>query len=299
MNAGLALGLLASALWGSVFAAGRYLVDARGLDPLFVGALRFNGGAAAVMAFLLLRGQKAALRDAACELPLLSVLGAVGIFGMGAMVFLSAQHTASINTSIIINANPIFIALFAPLIGERVPLLRVLGLLVGLLGCVVIGLGDMIGGGSGGNDLLGCALAMLGACFWAAYTVFGKGVSQRRGGLPAAAWCLLTGALLYVPVAALRGGLTALEPGELAVALYLAVGPTAIAMPAWYRALELVDANVLGPTQYVATLVGTLLGRALLGEKLGRAFLGGGAAVIAGLWLATRPAGEARATDAS
>lgn len=285
---GLLYGLLASALWGGVFPCGRYLVDLRHLDPLLVGSLRFGIGAAAAAAFLWLRGGGPELRRATREGPLLAALGAVGIFGMGCLVFFSVRYTASINCTVILNANPVFIALFAPLVGERVPALRVVGLLLGLAGCATIGLGDLAGLLAGSNDLLGCSLAAGGACCWAAYTVFGKGVAQRRGGLAAATLSLVAGALLYLPLLATRGPLPRLTAAEVAVALFLGLGPTATAMLLWYRAVELVDANVLGPTQYVATLIGTLLGWGLLGERMGPAFVAGGAAILVGLALAVR-----------
>lgn len=287
---GLTLGLLASLLWGTVFAAGRYLVDVRGIDPMFVAALRFNLGWIAAISYLMLSGRSRDLKRAAAEWPRIAGLGALGIFCMGSGVFLAVQFTSSINAGIIVNANPVFIALFAPLIGERVPLLRTAGLLVGLAGCVLVSLGDLAGTPGGSNDLLGCAFATLSACSWAAYTVVGKGISQRLGGLETGALALFFGGLLYLPVVALKGAWQPLNGSELAVAVFLGVGPSAFSMLIWYKALEYVDANVLGPTQYFATLVGTFLGWSLLGEKIGLAFMLGGAAIILGLWLATRPA---------
>lgn len=293
---GLLLGLLASLMWGAVFAAGRYLVDVRGLDPMYVGALRFNIAWVAAFAWLAMTGKTRSLLAAAKEMPLISLLGLLGIFTMGSGVFLALQNTASINAGIIANANPIFIALFAPLVGERVPLVRTLGLLIGLAGCILVSLGDLAGVQGGSNDLLGCAFATLAATSWAAYTVLGKGVSNRRGGLEVGALALLAGGLLYLPVVAFRGSAQPLDGTELAVAIFLGVGPSAIAMMAWYKALEYVEANVLGPTQYFATLVGTVLGWWLLRESIGVTFIGGGVAIVIGLWLATRPAKVASAS---
>ena len=286
---GMALGLVASVMWGTVFVAGRYLVDVRGLSPMYVAALRFNIGAAAAVLFMLATGKASRLRDAARELPLLIALGAIGIFGMGSCVFLSLRYTASVNTSIITNATPIFIALFAPLIGERVPPVRVLGLLLGLVGCVAISLqGGAEGLAGGNNDLLGGLIGVGAAVSWAAYTVLGKGVSNRRDGLACATICLAAGGLLYIPVVAATHGFSALDGKELAAAVFIGVGPSAVAMLSWYKALQYVDANVLGPTQYVATLVATVLGWLLLGESIGTAFVIGGGAIALGLWLATR-----------
>ena len=136
---GLALGSLASVLWGSVNVCARYLVDSRGLDPMFVASVRFCSGALVALGFMILTGRGGQLRAATRELPLLLLLGAIGIFAMGSMVFLSARYTASVNSAVILNANPLFIALLAPLAGERVPWLRRLGvLLLELAGLLVL-----------------------------------------------------------------------------------------------------------------------------------------------------------------
>jgi drug/metabolite transporter (DMT)-like permease len=71
--------------------------------------------------------------------------------------------------------------------------------------------------------------------------------------------------------------------------IYLGIIPTAVAMLIWYRALQLVDASVLGPTQYVAPVGSSLLGWWLLGEGIGLAFLGGAVGILVGVYLATKP----------
>lgn len=299
VTAGLALGFLASVLWGNVNVSARYLVTLRGLDPLYVGLLRFGSGALLAVLFLLASGQRRELQRAAPEWPLLVALGAVGIFAMGSMVFLSARYTASINSAIILNANPLFIVALAPLVGERVPLSRWAGVLVGLGGCALISLGAAEGREPGLNDALGCTLAAIGALCWASYTVMGKGVTQRRGGLGSAAISLLGGAGLFLVVVLLRHSARPLALPEAAVALYLGAGPTAAAMLAWYRALEYVDASLLGPTEYVAMLVGTVLGWLLLGERIGLSFVLGAAAIVVGLVLATHGAHRVEERDSA
>src|SRR6056297_3059367 len=132
---GLLLGLAASALWSSVFVAARYATAARGVDPILTAALRFSIGAAAAVIFLAVSGRWGRLMDATEDLLPLTGLGAVGIFGMGVFVFISASLTSSINGALILNANAIFIADFALLLGERVPPVRFIGLIIGLVGC--------------------------------------------------------------------------------------------------------------------------------------------------------------------
>jgi drug/metabolite transporter (DMT)-like permease len=100
----------------------------------------------------------------------------------------------------------------------------------------------------------------------------------------------MVGAALLIATSLAHGVSLSIGWREGLALLHLGIVASAAAMLMWYRALELVDANVLGPTQYVAPVFATLLGWALLGEPLSWSFLGGAIAIVIALWLATRPA---------
>ena len=143
------------------------------------------------------------------------------------------------------------------------------------------------------SNVLGSLAALGGAICWAAYTVAGKRYVRRHGGPETATITLVAGAVMLIVVAlARRPELSLATPEWLAIA-WLGVFPTTVAMLMWYAALELVDASVLGPTQYIAPPLATLLGWWLLGEPLTWTFVAGAIAVVIAVWLATRPvAGE-------
>lgn len=295
---GLLLGLIASALWSSVFVAARYATAARDVDPILTAALRFSIGAAVAVLYLAVVGRWGRLMNAARDLLPLTGIGAVGIFGMGVLVFVSASLTTSINGALILNANAIFIAVFAMFLGERVPPLRFVGLIIGLAGCAIIVMGrtppqelPVI------NNVLGSLAALGGAICWAAYTVAGKRYVRRHGGPETAAITLVAGAVMLIIYALARRPDLALGAPEWLAIAWLGVFPTTIAMLMWYAALELVDASVLGPTQYVAPPLATLLGWALLGESLTWTFVAGAVAVVVAVWLATRPAPSEQAPE--
>ncbi len=289
---GLLLGLIASALWASVFSAARYATAARGLDPILTAALRFGIGAVGAVVFLALSGHLGRLKDAACDLVPLSAIGAVGIFAMGLLVFISASLTSSINGALLLNSNAVFIAVFAIFAGERVPLLRFVGLIIGLAGCGVIVLGQTPPQELPvASNVLGSLAALGGAICWAAYTVAGKRYVRRHGGLVTSTITLIAGAVMLAIVAAARRPAFDLGLNEWLAVLWLGIFPTTIAMLMWYAALEYVDASVLGPTQYIAPPLATLLGWWLLGEPLSWSFALGAAAIVIAVWLATRPVG--------
>jgi len=291
---GVLLGLLASACWATTFVAARYVTYVRGVDPIYTAAFRFSVGAVVATAYIVLSGRWQNLVKAASDLRGLATLGAIGIFGMGVLVFLSANLTTSINSSLIMNSNAIFIAVLAIAAGERVPALRFVGLIIGLAGCAAIVVGTAPPQPlPPPNNVLGSLAAMGGAICWAMYTVLGKPLVRRYGGAEVATGTLIFGAAMLSILALAHGPVPSLEWPEAVVGVYLGIVPTAVAMLIWYQALELVDANVLGPTQYLAPLGSSVLGWWLLGESIGLAFIGGAAGILVGVYLATKPvAGE-------
>ena len=287
---GLAYGLTASFLWGTVFVVARYLVDVRLLDPYYMAALRFGVGGLFALGWVWVQlGTEKVLAARSFTWPILA-LAAVGPCGLGVFVFISAQYTTSINSSLIVNSNAIFIALFALLIGERMNWLRFSGLWIGLVGCgIVIFSAAPEQPLPPSNNLLGGMAALGGAVCWAAYTAFGKGLVRRLGGEVASAWCILGGGLMLAVLAVLQGGVRPLTGLELLAVAYMAIGPTAIAMGLWYKALELVDSSALGPSQYIAPLVSVILGWLLLCEPIGPSFVVGCTVSLLGVYMATRP----------
>lgn len=292
---GLLLGVGASLLWSSVFVAGRYVTTERGVDPVLTATARFTIGACGALIYLALTGRWSRLRRAFAGVLPLSILGAIGIFAMGLLVFISTSLTTSINGAIILNSNAVFIGVFALFIGERVPAMRFVGLVLGLAGCALIALGEPPAQALPvASNVLGSLAALGGALCWAAYTVWGKRYVRLYGGLEAATVTLMAGAVLLIVTSLARGVSLSIGWREGLALLHLGVVASAAAMLMWYRALELVDANLLGPTQYIAPPFATLLGWALLGEPLSWSFLGGAVAIVIALWLATRPARRPR-----
>ncbi len=287
---GLAYGLSASALWGTIYVVARYLIEVRGLDPYYTAAVRFSlGGVFALGYVLATAGRKQVLAAGEFTWQILA-LSAAGTFGLGALVFVSAQYTTSINSSLIVNSNAIFIAVFAVMIGERVPWLRFAGLFVGVAGCSIVMLGSAPPQPlPPSNNALGGLAAFGAALCWAAYTAFGKSVVRKLGGLVTSAWTIVCGGVMLAAVAVARGAVRPLTGLELLAITYMALAPTAIAMCLWYKALEHVESSVLGPSQYIAPLVSVVLGWVLLQEPLGPTFVIGGLLVLLGVYMATKP----------
>ncbi len=106
---GLLYGVIASALWSSVFVAARYVTVIRGVDPYYTAALRFGSGAIVAVVYLLVAGKARGLLADRRDVGWMILLGGIGIFGMGELVFISSTLTSSINSALLLNANAVFI----------------------------------------------------------------------------------------------------------------------------------------------------------------------------------------------
>lgn len=285
---GIALGLVSSVAWGTTVSVARYLTDVRHVHPLVLTASRFVLASLILLAYVVLRGQARLLLRSMDSAPRFALLGLLGVVAMGGMIFTATRYTYSINAVLIMNSNGIFIAALAFLAGETVPRIRFLGLVVGLLGCSLAVAGRIGFQVGGENDLLGAALSLGAAVSWAIYTLVGKGVARQWGGLVATTSSLAFGAVTMAAIV-LASGLDLVLVGiEFWLVLYVAVVPTALAFVCWYVALEHVPANLIGPLQYVAPVVGILIGNMVLHEPVRLTFALGTGLVFAGVWLATR-----------
>lgn len=294
----LALGILASVAWSTVFVLGRLTISRHDTDPVVLGLYRFGIGGLLLVAVMIATGRWRALGAFAREPLSFLLLGLTGGFGMGFFVFLALSHTSSITVQIIMNSNPVLIVPLSLIVGERVGLGKVGGVALGVLGCLLVlwGVPPKVALNNPDHALGGVLAALSGLC-WAAYTVFGRDVVRRHGGLTTTTLCMLIGgAAFLVACLVLRKDLVLSREGAL-VGLYLAVVPTAIGFTAWYVALEKLPANVLGPLQFIVPVVGVALAIVILRERLTGLIVLGGALALLGVYCSTRATPPSKETE--
>ncbi|MBM4034794.1 MAG: DMT family transporter [Planctomycetes bacterium] len=285
----LILGTLACVSWSTVFVFGRQTISQHATDPVVLGFYRFGitGVVLLAGALALRRGRDllALLREPGRVL----FLGLTGGFAMGFFTFLALKHTHSIIVQLIMNSNPVLIVPLSLLVGERVGVGKACGVVLGVVGCILV-----LGGVSQGqlhenpHHVLGGVLAALSGLAWAAYTVFGRSVVQRHGGLVTTTLSMLIGGAAFLAACLAMGkGLAISWPGAL-TGVYLAIVPTVFGFTAWYVALKDLPANVLGPLQFIVPIGGVALAIVLLREELTPLMLLGGVLALGGVYLSTR-----------
>jgi drug/metabolite transporter (DMT)-like permease len=262
---------LASAfLWSTTFVCGRYLLGDGLVDPISLSFIRFAIGGGILFGLGILFFRKKLLSVSPADLFKLGGLGLLGVVGMSVFLFYGQEKTTAINSSMIMQVNPVIILFAGLLIGETIGKKQIVGIALSLLGCfMILNIISLDGFNYEPSHVKGDALVFLSALCWAAYSVFGKKLVKKVGGYSATTWAMLFGALelllfrLFLP-------LDYHLPGNLfpwTIIVYLAVFPTAVAFFAWYEAMDKIDLSLLSVMQYLTPVFTIFLSWLFLGEK--------------------------------
>lgn len=289
-------------LFGSAFTSSKVLVAS--VPHEVAAALRFGGGALVLLVLLAVLGRRSgsapltrgqALRAAG--------VGLIGVFAYNLLFFWGLSLAPSIDGSVIVPVlSPVIVAV-ALLVtgGERASRRRLAGLGVGVAGAVLFFLGAGGGGaGSGGSRLVGDLVFLLGAVAWAVYSIASKKLLTGMDPLRATTIGTVTGALaLAVPAVPAASGVDwAAVPGSAwANAVYLAVGPTAVAYLCYYRGLRSVSPSTATVVMFTVPVFGATGGVLFLGESFGVVQLAGAVVMLAGALVAVT-AGRRRTATA-
>jgi len=281
-------GATASILWSTVFVAGRYLCDVMGMHPTLVAFLRFfNAGIIAIL-YILITGKAKSLKALIDQPIMISILGFIGIFGMGSAVFLALKLSTAVDVSIIMNSNPIFIVPLAILIGESITPLKFVGTIIGLFGCLLVINGSLTEFGIINSEhLIGNLVALVSALCWAIYTIMGKKIVRKHGGLTITSLNMIIGSVPLFILCISLGQLSIPSLKEFLIIEYLAIFPTAIGFIFWYKALENIDANQLGPLQYLVPVGTAIISIFTLDEEIKLASIIGMLLIFFGIYLST------------
>ncbi|HET9918604.1 MAG TPA: DMT family transporter [Ktedonobacteraceae bacterium] len=271
-----------SVIWGIPYLFIKIAVQE--LDPAVVVLARV-GIAAAVL--LPVAAQRGVLRQVGKRWLAVAGLACVQIAGPFLLISYGEQHIASSLTSLLIAADPLLVALFALRFapGERVTGPRLLGLLIGMGGVVVL-LGLDVGGDQ--QRLLGAFLVLLAATGYAASALLIK--LPAIAALPSlgvvALECLTT-TIVVLPVAVTRLPNKLPSPEVIVSLLVLGLICTALAYLIFFALVAEVGASRGTVITYVNPAISVLLGVSLLGEPLNAAIIVGFLLIIAGSWLST------------
>ena len=175
----------------------------------------------------------------------------------------------------------ILIAYF--LLGEKVPLKNIIGLIIAFIGIAILSGNPNLEG-----KMLGVLLVLSGAFLWSLAQVFAKDVSEKIGGLALTAWLgIFSGPQCIIASYFIEGNtfdfITNATTQAWIIVIYLAVGMNVIGYSCWYSVLSRNPVNNVMSVLLLFPITGLLTSIFILGETPNTYAYFGGAIIISGV----------------
>ncbi len=225
--------------------------------------------------------------------PVMAILGALGIGAFNTLLYSGLQTTTALNSMLIQSAQPALILMLGGLVmRDRTSARQIAGVLVSLAGVlIVIARGDLA--------LLlalrlnaGDAIIAFAVLLWALYSVL---LRKRPPVHPLSflAASIMVGLVVIAPVYLMElasGRRIVPETGSALAIAYVSIFPSFLAYLFFNRGVELIGSAATAQFMNVMPLMGAGLAMLFLGETLHLFHVAGLTLVLAGIWVAGRPA---------
>ncbi len=268
--------------WGSTFAAIKVGLDY--CPPILFSGIRSVIGGLVVAAVAAWSGRSLNLRGHVAGYALITLFNVIGFFGVQT---LAIQHLPSGLAAVLIYVQPVLTGvLAAPLLGESLAPVKLIGLLLGFAGIVVVSIGAVQGHVSGP----GIGLAIVAALFWSIGTIVFKREAERIDAWWAVAVSFVVGGVVLTVAGGLTEGVAITWSPAFGWALaYSSLIGTALAWGLWFLLVGSGEASRAAAYIFFVPLVSLVVGAVLLGETLDLSLLLGAALVVVGVFLVNRP----------
>ena len=258
-------------IWGTTYLGIRIALET--IPPLLMASMRWIAAGGLLIVMLALRGERLPARR---EWPSLAILGILLLgFGNGAVVW-AEQTVPSGLTAVLVATSPFWMVGIDALMpdGEAIALRRVLGLVIGFGGIVMLVWPELHFDGSGGGFLGGVIAAQIACVGWAVGSSYarkrGRGDARGENVLATAAFEMLLGgiALLIVSLALHETARLTFTPRTTGALLYLIFVGAIGGFSAYAYALKHLPVATVSLYAYVNPIIAVVLGALVLGEPL-------------------------------
>jgi drug/metabolite transporter (DMT)-like permease len=272
--------LVLAAIWGASYMFIK--IGVRDFSPAMVSWVRVALAAGVLGGLAAARGVLTGLSG---RWKVLALVGIVQVAGPFILIAAGEQEISSSLAGILVTSAPLFTALLAIWIDaeERSHGLRLIGVLLGFAGVVVL-LGVDLGGS--GDELLGGLAVVLAGL---GYAMGGFLVKHRLSDAPAvgvAAWVMVASTVVLLPFAIQSFPDEAPGAGPIAAIAALGVLGTGIAFAIFYELIATVGPARSFIVTYLAPGFAVVYGATLLDETITLSTIAGLMLILAGSWLA-------------
>lgn len=292
-NAVRALLVLLFVIWSNSFTAIKHLRQI--LSPMELVLARFLPVSIICLVYLALDGKR--LRESVTLLRTswirLIALGFFGGIGYNYFLYLGQSEIKPGAAALLTTLAPLFTLLLAiPLLKEKVPVRRVMGIIVAFLGLYVVvrwgrvGLGRVTG--ISHAEVKYALIAALAPLSWSIYTIIGKDLVKRSSPVTVTYLALIIGT---VPLLLRADGgffrtIASMDHSHWIALAYLSLFCTIIGFWIWVLGLKHLPATSVASFVYLNPPFAALFGWLLFDEEITVMFLAGSAVVLAGLYMA-------------
>ena len=291
--------ILVAAVWGSTWAVGRFLsyglddANRASMGPATSAWLRYVFAVIAFMAWCWLYRDKGGPRflpqgNKAWKYTFLMAL--LGTMGYQLLFMNGMKWTAAGDASLIIPMNPVFTVLLAiPLLGQKLSLRMVFGLLIGLVGVATV-----VGWSPNteipfNHRLIGAVMIALAALTWAATSNLTKMalIDGTIGtSLEIVVWYSIVGWILLTPwmlAEVWQSGIPIPNTTEWISVAYLGLIYTVLTYAWFARGIDRIGATAAASYVFLVPVFGVLSGWLLLDENIGLSMLIGFCLIVFGV----------------
>ena len=279
------LGLLVLYLvWGSTYLGIAIAVET--IPPFLMAAVRFGIAGAVLLAWSLLRARGSLAMPNRREWRDTIIVGTLLLGGGMGMVAYGEQTIPSGITALLIAMMPVWVAIFGRvLLGERLPRLAGIGIVVGFVGVAIL-VGPTILGQAGALDPFGLAAVIVSPIAWSLGSLYAshRATLPRQPLVATGAQMLAGGAVLAV-MALVTGDVgrfdaAAVSSDSIVAVAYLTVIGSLLAFTAYGWLLRVAPLPLIATYAYVNPVVAVILGAFVRHEPVDARTLVAGAVII-------------------
>ena len=281
-------------LWATTFGATKLsLIE---IPPISLALFRFVIASLILLLFIQVKKENKSLKNAfKKDTPFFIVLGLIGISLMYILENFAIKFTTTSQVAIIMNADPILIALLAYFfIGEKFNARKIFGIIIGFIGVslVVFNEADFIALFKS-QSFLGNILALAASLTWAIYTIMIKKKIEQYGTLTVTTISSIFGAIfLFFAVFLFEGfpNIATFSLNSWILILYLGIIISGLNFYLWNYALKHFDASKVGMYWFLAPIIAVIIGIFFFKESLTLMMILGTILIFIGIYLTEKKA---------
>ena len=282
--------ILAHIIWGGNFVVAKITLEE--FPPSSLAFLRFFLATLLLIPFFFTQSKKVKINQK--DIPKLVAIGILMITLNIAFFFEGITKTTAINASVLTLIIPVLsVVLGWMFLKEKVYLINLLGIFIGLLGAVVIiQLPEIVLGNYSANEVVGNSLILLASICWVGGAVISRQMLKIYPSLTVTAIAFMVGTITFLLPAAneyLNDPLWMESISILGVfgLFYMTLLSSVSAYFLFEWGLAKTAVNKANLFQYIEPFIASALAITLLGEKITIPFLAGAILITAGVYLGT------------